>query len=123
MTELLILLVGFQVKHYLADYVLQTPIMLKGKDDLRAPGGYLHAGVHVAGSLVVLVSAQTNWLTIMGLLVAEFIAHYLLDFAKIGYSKNVRFEAAPARYWQLHGVDQLGHQLTYVVMTVLALQR
>lgn len=121
MTALLILLAGFQIKHYLADYVLQTSIMLRGKDDLRAPGGYLHAGVHIFGSLLVLVLAGTTLPLVLVLLAAEFVTHYVLDFAKIRYSRNVRFDTNPPRYWRLHGLDQLGHQLTYVAMIALAL--
>ena len=45
------MLLIFQVKHFVADYLLQPGWMLHGKGDLRKPGGYAHAGMHALGSL------------------------------------------------------------------------
>jgi len=56
------------------------------------------------------------------LLVAEFVVHYALDFAKIHYSRGVHVDTQPRRFWALHGVDQLTHQLTYAAMIYVVLQ-
>ena len=50
-TVTVVMLLIFQVKHFVADYLLQPRWMLYGKGDLRKPGGYAHAGVHALGSL------------------------------------------------------------------------
>ncbi len=110
------LLLGLEVKHFIADYLLQPGWLLDGKGDLRKPGGYAHAGVHaVFSAIVLLVFATPLWL-VAALCVAEFVIHYGLDYAKIHYSRGVEITRDAARYWALHGVDQLLHQLTYAAM-------
>ena len=44
-----VLLVGFQLKHFIADYLLQASWMIAEKGKLTSPGGYVHAGIHVLG--------------------------------------------------------------------------
>ncbi len=116
-----ILFVGLEVKHYIADYFLQPAWMLVGKGDLRHPGGYAHAGVHAALSAVVLLIAGTPLPILAALVVGEWVVHYVLDFSKIHYSRGVHVDTSPRRFWALHGVDQLTHQLTYAVMIYVVL--
>ena len=110
------LLIGLEVKHYVADYFLQPGWMLGGKGDFRKPGGYAHAGIHAAFSFIVLMVCGTPLWLAASLFVAEFIVHYGLDYAKIHYSMGVHVDKDPRRFWALHGVDQLTHQLTYAAM-------
>jgi hypothetical protein len=117
-----ILLVGLEVKHYLADYFLQPAWMLSGKGDFRRPGGYAHAAVHVGLSAVVLLLAGTPPVTLGLLAIAEYVVHYALDYSKIHYSRGVHVDTNPRRFWALHGVDQLTHQLTYAAMIFVVLQ-
>lgn len=118
---LFILLVGLQLKHCVADYFLQPGWMLAGKGDLGEPGGYAHAGIHAGLSGVVLILAGLDWTILLALIAGEFVIHYLLDFAKIRYSRGVHVDTDPQRFWALHGVDQLAHQLTYAAMIFIAL--
>jgi hypothetical protein len=111
----LILLAGLEIKHYIADYLLQPGWLLKGKGSLTAPGGYVHAAIHIAGSLIVLLIVQVPLATIAWILAAEFVAHYAIDFVKYRYG-SVQPVERPALYWALHGLDQLLHQLTYLAM-------
>src|SRR3569833_347013 len=116
------LLIGLEIKHYIADYFMQPGWMLGGKGDLRQPGGYAHAGIHAVVSFVVLLVFGTPlWLAAV-LLVAEFVVHYALDYAKIHYSMGVHVDKDPRRFWALHGVDQLTHQLTYAAMIYIVLR-
>jgi hypothetical protein len=117
----LILFLGLEIKHYIADYFLQPAWMLVGKGDLRHPGGYAHAGVHAALSAVVLLIAGTPLPILAALVVGEWVVHYVLDFSKIHYSRGVHVDTSPRRFWALHGVDQLTHQLTYAVMIYVVL--
>jgi hypothetical protein len=118
----LVLLVGFQLKHFIADYLLQTGWMIGGKGRLTAPGGYAHAGIHVVGSAIVLLVARIPLPAIAMLVVAEFVVHYALDYAKVSYGHGIDPDQDPQRFWAMHGVDQLLHQLTYVVMIYVALK-
>ena len=111
-----IMLAGLQLKHFAADYMLQTRWMIAGKRSLRSPGGYAHAGVHVLGSAPVLMLAGPAWQTLLLLLCGEFLVHYALDYAKVHYSASTSSHDQPGRFWALHGFDQMLHQLTYAAM-------
>ena len=110
------LLIGLEVKHYVADYFMQPGWMLAGKGDMRKPGGYVHAAVHAALTGLVLFICQIPVATVGLVVLAEFVLHYLLDFAKIHYSRNAHVDRQPALFWALHGIDQLFHQLTYAAI-------
>ncbi len=116
------LLLGLEIKHYIADYLLQPGWILVGKGDFRLPGGYAHAGIHAALSLVLLLVCGTPIALALGLFVAEFVIHYALDYGKIQYSRGAEMETQPGRFWALHGLDQLLHQFTYVAMIYIVLQ-
>jgi len=116
------LLIGLEVKHFVADYLLQPGWILAGKGNIFHPGGYAHAGIHAALSLVLLLAVGTPLGLAAALFAGEFVVHYALDYSKIQYSKGVHVDNKPARFWALHGIDQLAHQLTYVAMIYLVLK-
>jgi len=120
-TATVVMLICFQLEHFVADYLLQPKWVLRGKGDVRRSGGYVHAGLHCVGSLPALLTADPRPLVIAALIIAEFVVHYLIDFTKADLS--VRSQAGPdtATYWALHSVDQLLHQLTYAALIFLAL--
>lgn len=119
--SMLLLMAGLEVKHFVADYLLQTGWMIAGKGQLLAPGGYAHAGLHALLSALVLLILGTPLIASLGLAVAEFIVHYALDYAKAAYGHGVDPDQDAQRFWALHGLDQLFHQATYVAMIWLAL--
>src|SRR5215207_3419881 len=53
------LLIGLELKHFVADYLMQPGWMLSGKGNIFHPGGYAHAAIHAALSLVVLLLVGT----------------------------------------------------------------
>ena len=114
---ILLMFVGFELKHFVADYLLQFDWMIQGKGSVSRLGGYVHAAVHAGGSVAVLVIAALPLTFIVAMVVAEFAVHYLLDFGKVHYSKDVSSVQRPRLFWALNGLDQLLHHLTYVVMT------
>ena len=117
-----LLFFGLELKHYVADYFLQPGWMLAGKGDLRQPGGYAHAGVHASLTALVLLLAAAPLATLLLIVAAEFVVHYVLDYSKIHYSRGVHVDTEPRRFWGLHGLDQITHQLTYgvIIFVVLA---
>ena len=72
----------FEVKHFLCDYVLQSEYMWRNKGFYGHPGGFIHAGIHAAGSLVPVLVLTQSPLLIAELLIAEFAVHYHCDWLK-----------------------------------------
>ncbi len=123
MTPILVvlLLAGLEIKHFLADYVLQNSWIIAGKGNLRAGGGYVHAGLHILGSAIVLVLFHTPALLLVELLAAEFVVHYAIDFTKANTGRGIDPRTRPVLYWSIYGFDQLLHHLTYIVMTYVVM--
>ncbi len=92
-----ILFVGLEIKHCIADYFMQPAWMLVGKGDLRHPGGYAHAGIHAGLSAIVLVVAGAPLPVLLGLVAAECVVHYVLDYSKIHYSRGVHVDGRRER--------------------------
>jgi len=107
------MLVWLQVKHFVADYLLQSGWILRGKGDIRMPGGYVHAGLHAIGSVPVYFVGGLGGLAAAGLTVSEFIIHYVIDYGKVVYSQTHQNSTNSRAFWALHGADQLLHHLTY----------
>src|SRR5689334_7061112 len=82
------MLVCFQVKHFVADYLLQPGWVLRGKGDLRRGGGYAHAALHAVGSLPGLMIAGLGGSQLAALAAAEFVVHYTIDFSKASLSSR-----------------------------------
>ena len=113
-TAIIAMLLCFQVKHFVADYLLQPGWILRGKGDMRLAGGYVHAGLHALGSLPAFLVGGIGVQEVAALAAAEFAIHYAIDFTKAGLSRRSHAGPDSRAYWALHGADQLVHQLTYV---------
>lgn len=118
---LLLLILGFEVKHLAGDYLLQTPFMLSGKGRYGHPGGLLHAAIHGGLSAGILAVAGVPGGVILGLALGETALHYHLDWGKECWLRHRGVTTAQPRFWMALGVDQFLHQLTYLAMAALAL--
>lgn len=118
---LLLLLSGLQIKHFVADYLLQTHKMIVDKASFRRPGGYLHVGIHAIGTLLVLILAGVPFPLTALLIAGEAAIHYLIDYGKANYSCRKPPDISKASFWAAHGADQLLHQLTYTFMAYVIL--
>lgn len=116
MLSVLLALLGLELKHFLADYVFQTGKMIAEKGNVRLLGGYAHAGLHVLGTAVVLLWLVPVNFALAGVLLAEFIVHYAIDYTKVRRFADVKITEKPKLFWVLHGLDQLLHQLTYLAI-------
>ena len=94
---------------------------MRGKDDLRQPGGYVHAGVHALGSLPAFFIAGLGIVEIAAFALAEFVIHFAIDHTKAGLSRDSKSGPNTRVYWAMHGADQLMHQLTYAGLIYAAL--
>ena len=114
--SVLLLICLFQVKHMFADFYLQTPKMLTGRDEYMHMGRAQHAAVHMVMSIPCLWIIGTGWGVLIALVVAEWIVHYHIDFWKGWHSSKKGFTPADPGFWRAVGFDQALHQLTYVTM-------
>lgn len=115
-TTILLLIVAFQFKHLIADFFLQNAKMIMGREKYWHMGRAQHAGIHTILSLLVLVVFGTAPMTLFWLLLAEFIVHSHIDWAKAKYSCGRQLDPTQRMYWIAMGTDQALHQLTYVAM-------
>jgi hypothetical protein len=110
----------FQLKHFVCDFVLQSPWMVARKGVYGHPGGLIHAGLHCLGSLPALLVLSSNAGAIAALLFGEFVIHYHSDWGKAqSDSRYGLSESGGSAYWIVFGLDQLIHQLTYLAMIFL----
>jgi len=121
--EIFILIVGLLTKHFLADYVLQSRYIIENKRHYGHPGGLLHAGFHAVGSAIAFLFAGVSiGASLITLLLAEFIAHYHIDWAKDRLNRKWGLTPDQRQYWALNGFDQFLHHLTYVIMIAIWLR-
>ncbi len=111
-----LLLCLLQIKHMFADYFLQTPKMLAGRCSYWHMGRAQHAGVHVLGSVIVFLIVGTPVPVLLGLVIAEWIVHFHIDYGKASYSERNQLRPDQAGFWRAAGLDQCLHQLTYALM-------
>lgn len=111
------------LKHFLCDYVFQTPTMLRDKAHYGRPGGIAHAGLHGVGTLVAVLIALpwTVELIIWALVLAVFdaVVHYHTDWLKARGAAGV--DSSERQFWIYHGADQSIHYLTYCVIAATLL--
>ncbi len=118
---LLALMLAFAAKHFVADFVLQSPQMVVQKGRYGQPLGLVHAGVHSGFSFALLVGfgMSVPWALILSL--AEFVLHYHIDFAKEVIARQASLTPAQKQFWILFGFDQFLHHVTYAGMIFAAL--
>lgn len=118
---LLAALLALQVKHFLADFVLQSTYQFRTKGIYGHAGGFIHSGLHIAGTIPALLILNASPKAIAIILVAEFVVHYHTDWLKARIDRRYHWGYGDQRYWMLFGADQLVHQLTYLaILAVLA---
>src|SRR5258706_6464374 len=89
----------FEVKHFVYDFVLQTAYQYRNKGIYGHPAGFVHAGLHAAGSLpAVLILTETAWLA-AAVLSADFLVHYHTDWLKKQITKRKATTAQEGPCW------------------------
>lgn len=99
MNSIFVLLVVYQVKHFLADYPLQTPYMLKkfspGLEYLKPLAA--HAGVHAIFTCVVAILTSfwipVSLMTIIAVTLFDFTIHFVMDRIKASPKMLGRYKA------------------------------
>ena len=119
----LLALLGLQVKHVLADYVLQSGWMLETKGRYGAAGGIAHAGLHGVLTACVLALGGLAYGVVAGIAVVEAVVHYHIDWGKERIVSGKALGTGDGGFWLALGLDQFLHQITYlgIVWAALAL--
>lgn len=116
--DTLFLLLLFQIKHWYADFVIQTYQQTVRKGIYRDPVGISHSLDHIWSTLVTLlffslIFSPLSPALILLLAFVEGILHYHIDWIKVHYGCK---EMTKPLFWNQFGQDQLAHQITYLGM-------
>ncbi len=118
---LLGLMLALQVKHFICDGPLQTRAMVEGKRVYGEPMGLLHAGIHLVGTLLVLVVFGLPLWFVAAFAGAEAILHYHIDFTKERIVKGAAWTFTDAYFWWAFTGDQVLHHMTYLAIAAAAI--
>jgi len=107
-------------KHAIADFYLQNAYQYLNKGTYGHPGGFIHAGIHVALTPLVYLVLVPGSLLIAGVIaVGEFLLHYHIDWAKEQITRRNGWTAQCPGFWYALGTDQLVHGLTYLAIVAV----
>lgn len=111
----------FELKHFICDFVLQTAYLYRNKGIYGHRAGFIHAGLHGLASLPAILLMTKAAPLAAGIVFAEFLVHYHIDWLKLFIDRHYRLNSNQSIYWAIFGADQLIHQMTYVaILAVLA---
>lgn len=126
-TSIIILLVAYQIKHWLADYPLQTQYMLK-----KGGEGWswilpltAHASVHALGTLIIAATATSlanldhSLSFVISLAALDFVIHFTMDRIKADKKLLGRFPFPTTAFFCSLGFDQAVHHLTHYLIIYL----
>ena len=110
------------LKHFICDFPLQMfPYQYGNKGTYGHPGGLLHSGIHVVGTLLVMFLFVSPLLA-LGLALLDGVIHYHVDWAKMNVNRIYKWGPTTSEYfWLSLGVDQLLHASTYVMLVFIIL--
>lgn len=118
--EILLLLLLLQVKHYYADFVIQTYAQTVRKGIYRDLCGISHSIDHIWTTLVVLFVYSFFYTVNPGLIIMlafiEGVVHYHIDWIKVRFGTK---DLTKPLFWNQFGMDQLAHQITYLSMAYI----
>lgn len=116
---MILLMTLLLVKHFIWDFFYQPPYMWQNKGTFGHWGGIAHSGIHALTTYVILYFLSPEYALLLAL--GEFVIHYLTDWAKMNINRIKGWGATTHNeFWQLTGLDQLVHQLTYVAILAVA---
>ena len=121
--ETIVLLFLFQVKHWYADFKIQTYMQTVKKGIWLNPVGISHSVDHMWGSMLALlvfsiIITPIIWWLIILIAIAEAVIHYIIDFTKVKYGCK---DNTKPQFWNQFGLDQLAHQTCYLLIVLYLL--
>ncbi len=120
--EILFLILLLQIKHWYADFKIQTYMQTVKKGIWLDPIGMTHSRDHILATLVALfifnLFVPISVLLAISVAFVEGIIHYMIDFVKVKYGCK---DNTKPLFWNQFGLDQLSHQLCYLIMVYILL--
>lgn len=114
---MMLLLVVLLLCHYLADFCLTWPALIRSKADGRQVWPIMqHAAVHALLMGACLVVYGITLRILLLLMTLEWATHFLVDTtkARLTVSFPMFADARHKPYWILYGLDQLLHQTVVI---------
>jgi hypothetical protein len=115
--EILFLLLLLQIKHWYADFKIQTYMQTIKKGVWLDPIGMSHTIDHMRASAVALT---IFWLffhvsipAIILCIILEGLYHYIVDYTKVKYGSK---DNTKPLFWNQFGLDQMAHQASYLAI-------
>lgn len=118
--DILFLILLLQIKHWYADFKIQTYLQTVKKGIWADPIGMSHTGDHIWTTLTTLlvfnifVPVSAGLILIVALV--EGIAHYIIDYTKVKYGCK---DNTKPLFWNQFGLDQLAHQICYIIIVAV----
>lgn len=115
MFDVILFLVLIQIKHFYFDFVNQSDNEIANKGVYGNLIGMGHSLKHGLGTFAVGI-VFVEWHVALFVALIDTIMHYHIDWFKMRFGgKDLRNK----RFWIHFGLDQLSHQLTYLLILVL----
>ena len=106
-------------KHCIVDLYLQSLIYYKTKkSDYLSLSAHQHYIQHGIGTAIVLVFF-ISWPIAIIFGLADYIAHWNIDYCKSRTQKYFGVKAPSKGYWFLSSIDQALHYFTYYIIVLL----
>lgn len=118
-TEVLLLFVLFIIKHFIADFPLQTPEMVADKGTYGKITGIMHSWIHAVFTMVIVTAflpyaEPYRYMVALGYGLLDGVIHYHVDWAKMNLGRGLTVD--DRMYWMYLGLDQMLHYLTYALI-------
>ena len=104
-----------QFKHWYVDFVLQNNEMVAGKKIYGNLMGLWHSGQHAIATFLITVLV-TSWQFALFIAAVDFATHYHIDWVKMNYGNR---DIADPLFWNHLGLDQMAHQIVYLILGAL----
>lgn len=119
-TDLLILIVIFQFKHFIADYLLQGKYMLgKFKEKGWELPLFSHAVVHMLMTFVIVLHYLPMKYAV-ALSIIDMGIHFVVDRVKV--VRSAKYDSSKDKeFWWWLGADQAAHHFTHYAIAFVTL--
>lgn len=116
MTAVFICLLLLQLKHLIADFIVQPESWFSTKYKYSGRGGILHASVHAVMTFAVLVLCSHGLILSLMVSIVEGVTHHFIDWRKASMVQARALNTEHKFFWWLFGIDQALHQITYLAI-------